>query len=104
MNDITRLIIACLAVFRLAELIAIDDGPGDALLWIRAKLGAYDLGEDGRPETSIGRAVICPWCLGIWLALIAAFVVAPWGYSVFLWWFAIAGGQAFLQSVGGRTP
>ena len=98
----TEFILACFAVFRLAELIAVDDGPGDVLLTMRAKLGAYDLDDDGRPATSIGRGIICPWCIGIWLALPAAFFVAPWGYDVFLWWLAIAGGAAFLQSVGGR--
>lgn len=95
-------VLACFAVFRLAELIAVDDGPGDTLLWMRAKLGAYDLGDDGRPATNIGRGIICPWCIGIWLALPAAFIVAPWGYDVLLWWFAIAGGAALLQGVGGR--
>lgn len=103
MPDWLAFILACFACFRLAELIAVDDGPGDVLLWIRAKLGGYDLGEDGRPATSIGRAIICPYCVGIWLAFGLAFVVAPLDWRLLLWWLAIAGGQAFLQYVGGRV-
>ena len=95
-------VIACFAVFRLSELIAVDDGPGDGLLWVRAKLGAYDIGEDGRPATSIGRGIICPYCISIWLAAFAALLVAPQDWRIGLWWFAIAGGAALLQGIGGR--
>lgn len=96
-------ILAVFACFRLAELIAIDDGPDDRLLWLRAKLGAFDLGDDGRPETSIGRGIICPYCIGVWLAFFAALIIAPFDWRLILYWLAIAGGQAFLQSIGGRT-
>lgn len=96
-------ILACFAVFRLAELIAVDDGPGDMLLWMRAELGAYNIGEDGRPDTSIGRFIICPWCIGIWLSALTAMAIAPSKKRMGLWWFAIAGGAAFLQRIGGRV-
>jgi len=96
-------ILACFAVFRVAELIAVDDGPSDRLLWLRAKLGAYDLDDDGRPATSIGRFIICPYCISIWLAALAAMAIAPRDWRMALWWLAIAGGAAFLQGVGGRV-
>ena len=99
----TEFILACFAVFRLAELIAVDDGPGDVLLTMRAKLGAYDLDDDGRPATSIGRGIICPWCIGIWLSALAAMAIAPRDWQMGLWWLAIAGGAAFLQRIGGRV-
>ena len=99
----TEFILACFAVFRMAELIAVDDGPGDVLLWIRAKLGAYDLDDDGRPATSIGRGIVCPWCIGIWLSALAAMAIAPRNWRMALWWLAIAGGAAFLQRIGGRV-
>ena len=98
----TEFILACFAVFRLAELIAVDDGPGDRLLWLRAKLGAYYLDDDGRPATSIGRFIICPYCISIWLSAFAAIAIAPPGWQMGLWWLAIAGGAALLQGVGGR--
>lgn len=97
-----RFILACFACFRLSELIAVDDGPGDVLLQIRARLGAYDLDDDGRPATSIGRGIICPYCISIWLSFGFAFIVAPLpiDWHLLLWWLAIAGGTAFLQHFG----
>ena len=105
MPDWLLFVMACFACYRLAELVAVDDGPGDVLLRMRAWLGAYDLDEDGKPRTSIGRGIICPYCIGIWLAFGFAFVVAPLpvDWHLILWWLAIAGGQAFLQCVGGRV-
>lgn len=103
MPDWLVFILASFACFRLAELIAVDNGPGDVLLWIRAKLGAYDLSEDGQPETSIGRMIICPYCLGIYFAGLLALILLPIGPLTALYWLAIAGGQAFLQRVGGRV-
>lgn len=98
-----ELALAVFAVFRVAELIAIDEGPGDVLLKFRVWAGAYTLGEDGRPS-SVGRLVSCPYCIGIYLAFIAALVVAPHDWRLILYWLGIAGAQAFLQTVGGRTP
>lgn len=103
MSDLILLIVASFTCYRLSELIAVDDGPGDILLTIRAKLGGYDLDESGRPETSLGRAAICPYCVGIWIALGLATILFPVGPMILVWWLAIAGGQAFLQNVGGRV-
>lgn len=98
------LVIAVFAVYRVAELIAIDEGPGDACLRLRVAVGCYDLDENGRIKTSVGRLLACPYCIGIYLALVAALIVAPHDWRVLLYWFGIAGAQAFLQTVGGRTP
>lgn len=103
MLDLLRFVLASFACYRLAELVTVDDGPGDVLLQIRARLGAYDLDDDGRPATSLGRAIICPYCVGIWLAFFIAFAVGPLDWQLLLWWLAIAGGQAFLQGIGGRV-
>lgn len=100
MPDWLAFVLASFACFRLSELITVDDGPGDILLQIRTRLGAYYLGEDGQPVTSIGRGIICPYCIGIWLAFFIAFAVAPLDWRLLLWWLAIAGGAAFLQHFG----
>ena len=47
--------LAALAVYRLSQLIAYDEGPGDLLQSFRIWAGCYDRGEDGRPKTSLGR-------------------------------------------------
>jgi hypothetical protein len=103
MLDLIRFVFAVFACYRLSELIAIDDGPGDMFLWLRAKCGAYDIGEDSRPVTSLGRFIECPYCLGVWFAAVLALVLWPIGWMMPVRWLAIAGGQAFLQSAAGRS-
>jgi len=101
--DLVRFVLAVFACYRLAELIAIDDGPGDVFLWLRSRCGAYYLDADGKPVTSLGRFIECPYCLGIWFAAVFALVLWPSGWMTPVYWLAIAGGQAFLQSAAGRS-
>ena len=99
LRDMFVFALAVLACYRLAILIASDDGPGDVLLRLRARLGAYDYGDDGRPETSAGRLVSCEYCVGVWIAAALALLLFPIGLMSFVYWLSIAGGQAFLWSV-----
>lgn len=106
MFDLSALIVAAFATFRLAELLCIDDGPGDVFFRLRVRLGVYDLveiGDDRKPATWHGRLFACPWCLGMWIALLLA-VVFDRSVLLPVTWFAIAGGQALLQAIGGRQP
>lgn len=64
------LVLLALADYRLARLIAVDDGPFDIFFRLRAWLGAYDLDETGQPATSAGRGISCPHCVGIYAALL----------------------------------
>jgi len=47
--------------------------------------------------------ITCPYCLGVWFAALAAwyYVTQFDSFNWLLMWLAIAGGQAFLQTVGG---
>jgi hypothetical protein len=93
-----EIIVSALAVFRFAELLAIDE----ITLPLRERLGVYDLGENGKPKTFIGKLFECPYCLAIWLSFICALYFDR-SLTLPLTWFAIAGGQAFLQTLGGRN-
>ena len=112
-----RLILAILTCYRLARMIALDDGPlfifkrfrywvkDDA--WIEANI-AGDTDSitqeiDGRHYGiwhNLSEGLECPYCVGIWLSLpLLALLIWP---SVCGDWFlvlmAISGGQAFMQS------
>jgi hypothetical protein len=97
------LFIVTLVVYRLARLIAIDEGPfllpnkagSGFFLFLRTKLGAYDNGENGLPKTGIGRGISCPHCVGLWVALPLAFIVDI-SWLTPLYWLAIAGAQSVL--------
>lgn len=94
-------ILLSLLVYRLARLIAIDDGPFDTILKFRDTLGAYDYGENGEPKTSLGRGIACPHCAGVWLALFVAIAAYPWP-EMLVYWLALAGAQSLLQELGNR--
>jgi hypothetical protein len=104
MNDVFVFVLAAFACFRLAELFSFDDGPFDALYRLRLWMGGYDFGENGEPVSTWGRLINCPFCLGIWFALLIALVL--WGnapiVTFVLYWLALAGAQAALQGLVGR--
>jgi hypothetical protein len=97
-----RIFLGILACYRLARLFSQEDGPFDTFDWMREEAGCYTYGADGRPATSLGRLLECPFCLGIWFALFCTLLV--WkrtGFSdAMLLWLGIAGGQTFLQERG----
>lgn len=86
--DPLTLLLAALAVYRLATDLAWEDGPGG--LFARAR-GAII--QRYRVEHWLSDGVTCPICLSFWIALPAAFV---WGA---LAWLGIAGAAAFLARV-----
>lgn len=102
MSEWLKLVILSLICYRLAQLFAYDEGPFSAFHWLRIMAGAYDYDKQGRAQTGLGRMMTCPYCLGMWMALILAVIAYPFpdfaGY-----WLAIAGLQSFLQGLtGGR--
>jgi hypothetical protein len=82
-----RLAIAVLATWRLARLIAAEDGPFDVIVRIREKAGGG----------LAGRLMDCPYCLSLWFAAPAALLVAPIGWAWGLAWLAVSGGACFLE-------
>jgi alkylhydroperoxidase family enzyme len=80
-------VLAVLAVWRVAHLLALERGPWDAVSRLHAALAGRALGE----------LLACPHCLAMWLALAPAAWLAPgWGEGLLLW-LAIAGGASALE-------
>lgn len=102
-QEVFNFILLSFVCYRVARLFAIDEGPTFWLfkrgifLTLRVACGVYDYGENGEAETALGRAMGCPYCLGIWLALPLSLYAT--GTHWYIAWFAIAGGQAFLQGL-----
>lgn len=82
----------------MAQLLVYDDGPFDVIFKLRAAVGTYDLNAAGERQTVLGKLFSCPYCVGFWIAAPLAATLATTIISFFLWWLAIAGGQAFLES------
>lgn len=90
-----------LATYRIARLFAIDEGPFSAFSKLRYVLGAYDLGESGRPESTWGRMISCPHCMGLYAAAFVLVLPKQAGWFVDL--LAIAGLQSWLTSISGEV-
>jgi len=113
-----RLLLAILTCYRLARMIAVDDGPLFLFKRLRiwaldrayyeAAMQGYNLQIDTIKERYFGKwhnlaeGLSCPYCVGKWLSLpILALILWPTYYGdLFLILMAISGGQAFLWSLG----
>lgn len=100
------LVLAGLAVHRLAQFLAFDEGPFKAALRWRNWMGAYLIDTaTGEPATAMGRLALCPYCLGLWLAplgivLFAVALLNAWVgivAQIVLMWLGLAGVQSVLQ-------
>lgn len=86
--------LAILAAYRLARMVALEEGPFSLFQEIRGRI-------DYKQQTWVGRGINCPLCVGFYVSLLAAFVVAwssgiGWEWALGLW-LPIAGGQTYLQ-------
>jgi hypothetical protein len=83
----TRFALGALATWRLAHLVAEEDGPADVVVRLRRRAGDGDL----------GAAMDCLYCLSIWIALPLAAMVAPSRRDGVLTWLALAGAACVLE-------
>lgn len=81
-------VIAILATLRVSHLIAIDEGPFGAFQRLRYLIGQ---------RTWIGRGFHCSLCVGFWLAILPALVLARTPVEFGLLWFGIAGGALLIH-------
>lgn len=93
MADGMTYLLSVFAVYRLARILAMEEGPFDVFAKLRGRI-------DPEQKTWIGRGINCALCLGFWISL--AFAIAlNWGQVIapptLLDWLAIAGAQAALH-------
>lgn len=86
------LIAGVLAVWRITHLLALEDGPFDAVLRLRRALG------DG----TLGHLLDCFYCLSLWVGFavalgVQAIAAAPTLVATLLLWPALSGGALLLQ-------
>ena len=100
----TSFVLAVLATYRLAQLVALDDGPLDCFVTLRSLMVYSHKGKrrEGAVWKSLEDLVNCPYCLGVWFAGLMTLLVVqrvpmdPW--TGLLFWLGVAGGQCALQS------
>ena len=82
-----RFVIAGLATWRVTHLLSREDGPGDVIYKIRARLGA-GFG---------GRLMDCFKCLSLWVAAPLAVFVGGTPAQMALAWLALSGAACLLE-------
>jgi hypothetical protein len=87
-----RFLMTVLATWRVAHLVAREDGPLDLVVRARARAG------DG----VVGRLMDCPYCLSLWLAVPWAFWIANHPVEWIAAWLAISGGASLLERLSDR--
>ncbi len=86
-TDPTRFGLAVLATWRLAHLVAYEDGPANAIARIRARAG----------ESLVGELMDCFNCLSLWTAAPLAFAVADRRRDTPVAWLALSGAACLLE-------
>lgn len=94
------LIILSLATYRLAQLISIDNGPMNLFAKLREQTDSLARAEQEENEgrtlwQNINDGLHCPYCTGVWSAIILMIIYRKWYTLVYL--LAIAGGQSWLE-------
>jgi len=85
-----RFVVAALAVWRLAHLLAVEDGPWDLILRIRRKL-----------ETTVwGKMMDCFNCLSLWISIPFAFFVVSGAAERIVTWLALSGAACLADRLG----
>lgn len=82
-----RLVLAILATWRVAHLVAREDGPFEIIVRLRARVG----------NGVLGALMDCPYCLSMWVAIPFAFLL---GQGLAAWltaWLAISGGASLCE-------
>lgn len=85
-----QIALAVLAVWRVTHLLAAEDGPGDILVKLRARLG----------RSFAGQLMDCFYCLSLWIAAPAALYITRNWLDWLVVWLALSGGACLLERLG----
>lgn len=102
-TTLIRLFLGALTTYRLARMVAKDDGPG--FFFESLRLWAQDKADKEKNNLgkwhSLAEGLGCPYCAGVWLSLPIFFlVIYPTQIGdLFLLLVSLSGGQAFLQTL-----
>jgi hypothetical protein len=86
-----RFAVAVLATWRVAHLLAREDGPGDVLVSLRRRVSG-----------GLGRMLDCVYCLSLWISAPIALWVTRDPLDWLVSMLAISGGACLLERFGGE--
>jgi hypothetical protein len=83
----TRFALASLAVWRVTHLLVEEDGPLDAVVQLRTRIG----------QGQLGKLMDCFYCLSVWVAAPASVAVARRRRERLVVWLALSGAACLLE-------
>jgi hypothetical protein len=86
-NPIWRFVLCALAIWRMAHLLAEEDGPWDLIVRLRERLGA----------SILGRLMDCFYCLSLWISLPLAIWLSSGWIGLLVNWQALSGAACLLE-------
>ncbi len=89
MKPLLRFGLAALATWRVTHLLVNEDGPADAIVRVREKLG----------DTQLGALMDCFKCASMWVALPFAFFAARKPADRAVAWFALSGAACLIDNM-----
>jgi uncharacterized protein DUF1360 len=89
-----RFALASLATWRVAHLLAEEDGPFDAVVWLRARAGSGPLGD----------LMDCFYCLSLWVAAPLSATTGRRARDLPLTWLALSGAACLLERATAPAP
>lgn len=100
--NIVALIVYSLATWRIASLLANEDGPFDILEHMRYRIGVrYDERSARYGKNELARAILCTWCASLWIA--AVWVLLALALPVVALWiaapFAVSAGALIVERI-----
>ena len=92
--DSQGFILCTLAVWRIAHLLACEDGPFDLVFKLRKSSG----------RSLFGALLDCFYCLSLWIAIPFAFVLSDdWATGIVVW-LSLSGAASLLFKMADRKP
>ena len=89
---ISLLILYALAVYRITQMLIVDEGPFDVFIRFRVML-LKNAGRNSLVDT-LAKLFSCQYCMGIWVAILTIFLP-----QIIVIFFALAGLQSILVSL-----
>ena len=90
--DFYRLVVGILVVWRITHLLFAEDGPWDAIIWLRRQAGTGFW----------GKLLDCFYCLSLWIAAPLAMLLGSGWEGRLLLWPALSAGAILLERLTSR--
>jgi hypothetical protein len=92
-----RIVVAVLAVWKVCQVLAYEDGPWDLMIWLRRHLHPGQGRDPLKIRSMLSQGLNCVACSSVWIAWLPAWWIASGWKEWAVLWLAIAGAATILD-------